>query len=393
MSWGLVNPWALLALGALALPLAIHLLNRHRGQRVWVGNIALYRQPRRQRLLALRLYQPGLLALRLLVLSLLGLLLAGLTLTYTGVLSGAVAYVTPSWWQLADEDTKNDLLAAQDRVFFLVPGFPEVTRADAPMPEPSSDVCSLLLERTAEQRHPDTLTVYGVNRAGQLPPKLCPLGEAISWHWLSATTDSTAQPVIDVAVFYHPQRADDAYAFEAALLLIDELRGVSIRTTLQPVAVGTDAATDAVDPVTDTPALTTAQMAEQPPHRRVVVGIGVPIADSNADVVITDRLPSTLLNPADATAAPERPRIIALDRQSLADSDFPDRLLLWLLGAQEWQRGFMQAPVAPDRVLAQSPPALSPPGQPMTPWLALLVALLLLIERLWSEWYSGGKRQ
>lgn len=183
MSWSMMNPWALFALGALALPLAIHLLNRHRGQRVWVGNIALYRQPRRQRLLALRLYQPGLLALRLMVLTLLALLLAGFSMTFTGTISGAVAYVTPAWWQLAEDDAKTALLASHDRAFSLVPGFPELNTPNAVMSEQTSDVCSLLIERMSLQRHTNTVAVYGVNRAGQLPSTLCGLGADVTWYW------------------------------------------------------------------------------------------------------------------------------------------------------------------------------------------------------------------
>ncbi len=430
MSWSLMNPWALFALGALALPLAIHLLNRHRGQRVWVGNIALYRQPRRRRLLALRVYQPGLLVLRLMVLTLLALLLAGLSMTYTGTLSGAVAYVTPAWWRLAEDDVKAALLASHDHVFSLVPDFPELTAPTAVMPEQTSDVCSLLIERMSLQRHTNTVAVYGVNRVGQLPSTLCGLGADVAWHWQSPVIDTDWQPAIDVTVFYSPQRADDAYAFEAALSLIAELRAVRVRTTLESTAT----ATDAVEAVNSAVYNQDASVSGRDLPRRIVVGIGVPVSDNTADLLITDQLPATLLSGANTNANIRsllaQPAAVALDPEVLtaasspfgavvllhhstptlgaptlwienlhqgaagilAHHEFPDRLLPWLLGTELQQASFDHAPVAVDEVLAQSPPAQVPPPTLLTPWLALLVALLLLLERLWSEWYRGGRR-
>lgn len=428
MSWSVMNPWALFALGALALPLAIHLLNRHRGQRVWVGNIALYRQPRRQRLLALRLYQPGLLALRLMVLTLLALLLAGLSMTYTGTLSGAVAYVTPAWWRLAEDDAKAVLLASHDHVFSLVPDFPELTAPNAVMPEQTSDVCSLLIERMSLQRHINTVAVYGVNRVGQLPSTLCGLGADVTWYWQSPVIDTDWQPTIDVTVFYNPQRADDAYAFEVALSLIAELRAVRVRTTLESTAT----ATDAVETVKSTVDNQDASVSGRDLARRIVVGIGVPVFDNTADLLITDRLPATLLSGANTNTRSllAQPAAVALDPEVLtaasspfgavvllhhststlgaptlwienlhqgatgilAYHEFPDRLLPWLLGTELRQASFNHAPVAADKVLTQASPAQAPPPTLLTPWLALLVALLLLLERLWSEWYPGGRR-
>lgn len=430
MSWSVMNPWALFALGALALPLAIHLLNRHRGQRVWVGNIALYRQPRRQRLLALRLYQPGLLALRLMVLTLLALLLAGLRMTYTGSLSGTGAYVTPAWWQLAEDDAKAELLASHDRVFALVPDFPELTTPTAVMPEQTSDVCSLLIEEMSQRRHANTVAVYGVNRVGQLPSTLCGLGADVAWYWQSPVMDTDWQPAIDVTVLYSPQRADDAYAFEAALSLIAELRAVSVRTTLESMAT----TTDAVETVSSTVDNGDASVSGRDLARRIVVGIGVPVSDKTADLLITDRLPATLLSRANTNTNPpgllDQPAIVALDPEVLtaagspfgtvillhhatstlgaptlwiehlhqgpagilAYPDFPDRLLPWLLGTELRRASFDHAPVAPDKVLGQSSPAQAPPPTLLTPCLALLVALLLLLERLWSEGYPGGRR-
>ncbi len=420
MSWGFINPWALLALGALTLPLAIHLLNRHRGRLVYVGNIALYRQPRRQRLLAVRLQQPGLLALRLLILSLLALLMAGFYLVKQGTLSGNVAYVTPQWWQLSDAEVKTHALDSHDKLFFLVPGFPEVTADSAATPTQTSDVCSLLIERTARQLHSEGFAVYAVNKAGQLPSTLCALGSAVSWHWLSDSTDTARLPSIDVSVFYTAKRADDAYAFEAALALIDELRAVRVRATLQQVSD---------DATAGTPMPLSSPLTEQIGSRRIVVGMGVTIADATADLMLTDRLPMQF--PENPRAHLDGSEVIAFDPETLATAstpfgavmllhdsppelgaavlfiehfhadaggalavpDFPDRLLPWLIGAQLWQRSFEHLAVAPEQVLARPAQAQLPLPVPMTYWLSALVVLLLLLERLWSEWYLSGKRQ
>jgi hypothetical protein len=73
----LLQPFWLLSLLGLAIPVAIHLWNRKRGRRIRVGSIALLRQTQSRRMSNLRLTEGGLLLLRCLVLALLGLGLAG----------------------------------------------------------------------------------------------------------------------------------------------------------------------------------------------------------------------------------------------------------------------------------------------------------------------------
>ena len=72
-----LQPFWLLSLLGLAVPVAIHLWNRKRGRRIRVGSIALLRETQSRRMSHLRLTETGLLLLRCLVLALLGLGLAG----------------------------------------------------------------------------------------------------------------------------------------------------------------------------------------------------------------------------------------------------------------------------------------------------------------------------
>ncbi len=72
-----LQPFWLLSLLGLAVPVAIHLWNRKKGRRIKVGSIALLRETQSRRMSNLRLTEAGLLLLRCLVLALLGLGLAG----------------------------------------------------------------------------------------------------------------------------------------------------------------------------------------------------------------------------------------------------------------------------------------------------------------------------
>ncbi len=73
----LLQPLMLFSLLGLAIPVAIHLWNRKRGQRIKVGSIALLKETQSRRMSSIRMNEVGLLLVRCLLLAVLALLLAG----------------------------------------------------------------------------------------------------------------------------------------------------------------------------------------------------------------------------------------------------------------------------------------------------------------------------
>ncbi len=430
----LLNPAGLLALGALAVPLLIHLFSRSKGRRVAVGNIALYRQARRQRVLEPRPVQWLLLLLRLLLLALVALLLAGLARPGLDSLAGDTAYVTPEW--LAATDNPDAALANADQAFMLATGYPPVGGDDAATPAgltrtgtpgattpgaAAGDPWSLLAERLATVRHEGEVHVHALAEARQFPPDAPALPTALSWR-LEATgpAGEPAAPDLEVRLLHAPDRSGDADRLAAALGAIAAHRRVNLSLTRGLTGEGNG------------PAETDGNGRNA---RRVIVWLGEEPApaDLDADLVLEDHPPGPgspvdvhlalpalefLARPAARPpgvvrwrADDGRPVLVAEGREGalrlhyldrldgdpdgpVARAGFPDRLLRLLLGDAGWNAGVDLAPADPTGAVARPAPAGDQPHRPLAPWLALAAALLFGLERWLSErtWRDTGAR-
>ncbi len=382
----LLNPLGLLALAALVLPLLIHLFSRSKGRRVLVGNIALYRQARRQRVLEPRLVQWLLLLLRLALLALAALLLAGLARPGLESLPGTTAYLTPTW-QAAAGPEQRARLEDFDRVLLLAPGTPDLapgleadasatgagTRTGDPagsvstpgsetLPEMAADPWAQLAERLATVRH-DDVHVFALGQAGEFPADAPALGPEITWHvgepGTGYTTGSTDTPgwngdagvaaiPLSVTLVAGPDHARDADLLATALETASAHRNIALALERSTAW--------AFEPARPRDAVV--WLAEAPPPgtlqaRRLVQGI-----------------------PGDSTQA-----------------DFPDTLLRELLGEDAWSAGALRAPADPSAAARRDAPTGGGPNRPLAPWLALAMALLFGLERWLAERPSRGQER
>ncbi len=429
----LLNPAGLLALGALAVPLLIHLFSRSKGRRVTVGNIALYRQARRQRVLEPRPVQWLLLLLRLLLLALVALLLAGLARPGLDTLVGDTAYVTPEW--LAATDNPDAALANADQAFLLATGYPpvggsdtgtpaELTRIEAPRPTTTpgaaiADPWSLLAERLATVRHAGEVHVHALAEGRQFPADAPALPTTLTWRLEPSDPEGDpATPDLEVRLLHAPDRSGDADRLAAALGAIAAHRRVNLSLTRGLTGEGNG------------PAETDGNGRNA---RRVIVWLGEEPApaDLDADLVLEDHPPGQgapvavhlalpaldfLVRPATPPPGTVRwraddgsPVLVAqgqegalrlhyLDRLDgdpdgpVARAGFPDLLLRLLLGDAGWDAGVDHAPADPTNAVARPAPAGDQPHRPLAPWLALAAALLFGLERWLSErtWREAG---
>ncbi|MEE4204548.1 MAG: BatA domain-containing protein [Halieaceae bacterium] len=430
----LLNAWGLLALAALLLPLAIHLFSRSRGRRVLVGNIALYRQPRRQRVFEARVQQWPLLLLRLLLLIVAALWVAELAREQRPSLAGTTAYVTPDW--LAAQGREGAANIDADRVLALIPSFPPVDAYVSTSSASGSDWYGLLAERLAAVDHKGGVTVYALGAADQFPASATGFGAGVRWVLATPGAEPGAEkekpnPSLVVSVYHEPGRKTDAVSITTALALAAEQRQVRLDIAMTEVASG-DA--DVTTPIFD-----------QAPAdaMRVAIGLGVNVDHLSATVALEDVAPGTIATTLQLPSLPghrfevrpavQQPSVDAgvmgdappqvlwradngqpllietsvaggrhlryLDRLSeVADSPlrseaFPELLLRLLLGETAWQQGYAQAPVDPTLTLSNSGRSPAVPNQPLAPWLALLLALLVAVERWWAERLSAESSQ
>lgn len=414
--FSLLNPWGLFALAALLLPLAIHLLSRSRGRRVPVGNIALYRQPRRLRVFEARIQEWPLLLLRLLLLLVAAILVADLAREQRPALQGDIAYVTPEW--LADKGLDAAAAIRADQVRVLAPPFLPVDEYEPGATGAPVDLYGVLAERLAAVDHPGGVSVHALGTAGQFPVAAPGLGADV--RWVLAAPDKPVQVpplALSVALYHTPERLTDAQQIATALSLAAEKRQVSL--TMATIAVAADEVVTAVNRVDGAPA--TAE--------RVAIALGVVIDPSVAATTFTDTDPGPaasgfqlpgrssdtfIVRPALLDALKQewrdvlwradngQPLLVSLptdkgrhlryldrltkgDGALLVSEVFPETLLRLLVGDAVWWRGHNDARANPARALAATPPDPQVPRQPLSPWLAILLAALVALERGWSE--------
>jgi hypothetical protein len=344
----------------------------------------------------------------------------------------------PEW--LAAQGREGAANIDADRILALSPLFPPV---DAYVPTSlvsGSDWYGLLAERLAAVDHEGGVTVYALGAADQFPASATGFGAGVRWVLATPGVEPGAEPGAEkekpnpslvVSVYHDPGRKMDAVSITTALALAAEQRQVRLDTAMTEVASG-DA--DVATPI----------FGQAPADAmRVAIGLGVNVDHLSATVTLEDMAPgaisTTLQLPSlpghrfEVRPAVQQPLVDAgvmgdappkvlwradngqpllietsvsggrhlryLDRLSeVADSPlrseaFPELLLRLLLGETTWQQGYAQAPVDPTLTLTNSGLSPAVPNQPLAPWLALLLALLVAVERWWAERLSAESSQ
>jgi hypothetical protein len=378
MSFALLAPLGLAALAALVAPIVIHLVRRLELRTTefaalrWISERI---RPRRR----LRFERPWLLLLRLALLALLALLLARPVLTEPPGAQATRVLVAPG----------SDLAAARSAVpsgnadwRWLSPGFPAI---ETPAPAGSVAVASLLREADSALPAGATLAVIVPQQLAGLDGERPILAHAVDWHVVPGrrASDETVAPgtKMEIAVRYAASAEASLKYLEAAIAALDSTGTRTYALDAQPQNVPVPEAAHALvwlgaEP---TPAVSawieaggTAIVDHQPR------AAGAPAwRDADGNVVVR-------------VAPSGRGRIIALaptfsphDFPALLDADFPARLRGLLEGeARPPTRAEAEA-MQPRTGAAAAAIAATPAStKPLDPWLALAIALLVLVERL-----------
>lgn len=371
MSIVFLAPAGLAFLGALLVPILLHLARRRRAEPTpfaalrWLAPGA----PPRSRV---QLEELLLLALRLLLLALLALWLAQPVWRDAPARSGAHVVVVPG----VDYAATLDAMPPGAEARWLTRGFPEF---DGKPPAVKVPVSSLLREFDASLAPGATLTAIVPDALAGLDAERIRLVHPVDWRVVRSMPEPATTPArapVLLAVRYGPAAEGTLKYFSAAITAWNTTEPDRFRLDAQPWGapiakettwmVGLDGAPDAAA-LAWIEAGGTALIDADP--REVVQAGGR--SDAAAPLRVRRRGFA-----AGTVVLPSSP--LRTGRAELLDAAFPATLRRWLEGP---------AP-PPDRVRAEFVAPLSgaaptsPPGRPLAPWLALAVALVFFAERV-----------
>jgi Aerotolerance regulator N-terminal len=378
LTLGLLAPLGLAALAALALPIAIHLVRRIELRTTefaalrWIAERV---RPRRR----LRFERPWLLLLRLAVIALFALLIARPFIgepvaskpAWVLVAPGSNAAAARASVSIADADWR-----------WLAPGFPPIESSIATASVPTA---SLLREIDAELPRDTKLSVVVPQEIDGLDGERPLLSREVDWHVVPGKMPRRAAAPrdgkVEIAVRYAPSAEPALRYLSAAIAALDVREPGRYAIDAQPLGTPIDSTI----------------------HDLVWLGAEVPAEvkawiEAGGTALVSDpkrTSGATVWRDADGRALARaeplgRGRLIALQSAfspeslpAILDADFPDRL-----------RGLIEGePAPPTRAPADAArpvpatshmaaSATSSSTRPLDPWLALAIALLVLVERI-----------
>ncbi len=377
MNFTLLAPLGLVALGALALPILIHLIRRIELRTTefaalrWISDRV---RPRRR----LRVERPWLLLLRLALLALLAMLLARPIMTEVAPQTQPWVVVVPG----VDRAVAHAEVTASDvQWHWLTPGFPALDYAPSSTPIP---VASLLRQLDADLPAAAALTVVVPHELAGLDGERLHLTHAIDWRvvegHMPAGTATPGTP-IRLSVRYAPEAEPALTYLRAAVAAWNTRDPGRYVLDVQPMSVPIgDEARWLAWLAPDLSAQASAWI------ERGGIALVAHHALPDADALWRDASGRALAR----EQVTGRGRVIGLPGAFdpatlplLLDADFPERLQAALQGPAAPPTRAQAEAVRPLHAgaSATSPARSRESTRPLDPWLALLIALLFLIER------------
>ena len=382
MTPALLLPGALLALAALIAPLVIHIARRSEQLPIDFAALRWLRQKPRPRS-RLRFDEWLLLALRLALLALLALWLAQPVLFGAADDSAYVAIVPGAQWTGAADDEKA-------RVHWLAPGFPELDRAAPVAPQPVVPVASLLRQLDAELPAGVPLTVIVPQIIIGADAERPRLSRKLIWR---------------IAPGAMPAPRGEPVAIPRLTIRSDPQHGAALRylhaaaLAWQPAGRPADVDIGGIDaalPTRDRPLVwlsagtlpaTVTQWVDKGGTLIIAADTLFPANQPRA-VLWRDTLGHPLVEgaPMGSGQLMRFTRTVApSDMPELLEPDFPARLRALI----EPQARPPQRAQAADYKPTTGGRTYDQPPQDLRPWLAVLIAALLLIER----WFATRRRR
>jgi hypothetical protein len=235
------NPWGLIALLGLIVPIVLHLLSKSQPLQVKFSNIALIdaQQPKSMR--QLRLTEFWLLLLRLLLLLFSILLLAQLFLIKPLIKNESIYLVSADWLNQSSTIQRQQLIeqALKQPVYFLNRQTKLITDDEILQWPPKSNVQTQNILQTenilknlvsfSELLTPETdIKLFVTDRAAQYKLSqqghLYNINSTLEWHILSTSYQADAQYVdaMNVVLIYDQDRFEDVKYFQKAFALIKQ---------------------------------------------------------------------------------------------------------------------------------------------------------------------------
>lgn len=374
MNLALLLPAALAALAALALPLLIHLARRSEQRPTDFAALRWLRAKPRPRS-RIRFDERLLLLLRLLLLISIALWLARPAL-YGAASDAPWVAVVPG----VDAAAAAAQVPEGARVHWLAPGFPS---HEQPAPRAAGAVASLLRELDATLPETVALTVLAPAELDGADGQRPRLSREVVWKVLPgkappATASTAALP--RVAIRYAPERAAS----------LPYLRAAVSAWSAQGARV--DAAEIGVALPADAQAVLWLAAGPLPPALRDWVAAGGTVLTDAATPWSQAGAPAPVWRGDDGAVLAQaqhlgRGRVLRLTRAAtppalpqLLEPEFPSRLRDLLMPAPAPTRANADHYRPRSGAAAYAPPALD-----LKPWLAWLVAVLFLLERLWAN--------
>lgn len=377
MNLALLLPAALAALAALALPLLIHLARRSEQRPTDFAALRWLRQKAKPRH-RIRFDEWPLLLSRLLLLTLIALWLAKPVLFgRAGETSWVVAVPGVELTQLRTA-IKDDGV----RQRWLAPGFPELSQAP---PAGTVPIASLLRQLDAELPATAKLTVFVPEQLSGADAQRPVLSRVVDWRVLPGAMPVAepprAQVPLTLSVRYAPDR-------ESAVRYLRAAAAAWLPSATAPANNFSAAPTTQPLPPDTRHLVWLAPGALPQSVLQWIESGGTALLDAQAEAPTGDAM-SVRWRDADGTALVEgaalgRGHVLRFTRPlqpaempSLLEADFPQRL----------RALFESPPPAPTRVAARDYAPLTGgaayplPPRDLQPWLALLIALVLLAER------------
>ncbi len=379
MNLALLAPLGLAALAALALPILIHLVRRIELRRTdfaalrWISDRV---RPRRR----IRIERPWLLLLRLALLALLAVLLARPVMT-------EIAAPTQPWVVVAPGVDRAAAHAAAPvsgaEWHWLAPGYPTLENAPSPTTIPTA---SLLRQLDADLPAATALSVVVPEQLAGLDGERLRLAHVIDWHIVSGhmvvSEAANSDAPIRFAVRYTPETEPALTFLRAAVAAWNTREPGRYELDAQPVTA----------PIADDTRWLVWLAPQQSAQASAWVehgGVALVVNQSppEAQTLWRDVAGSVLARQQTAG----RGRVLALPGALdpatlpiLLDADFPDRLRIALQGPPPAPTRAHAAAVRPLHAtsIATSSANARDTARPLDPWLALLIALLFLIERI-----------
>jgi hypothetical protein len=215
-SFSILNTAALIGLFSILIPLIIHLINRSKGNLVYLGNIDFVKQVKKIRVTEVKLTQWILLLLRVLIFTLITFLVAGLKqMSEVKVLDETQLYFSPDWIITQETSKFISILQQHPQVnsFVLATNYPEINQDNYVQLKQKLESqrirlhsSALITEIANRQQQVKKIKVFSTNSSNEFPKDRPRQYQNIEWIVEPLATKIQKIPEVAVTIYSDENR-------------------------------------------------------------------------------------------------------------------------------------------------------------------------------------------